>query len=173
MGLQGVCRAGNARGSRYRGMMLLNGASSLQPQPVPARWAPHGHRAGVATLCAAGCWRCSSLRLPDSTQSWKSPTAADARAGSDLQHCSSPHPQGESDSAGLRLQGGCERRGGFGKPNQGGCWSPREVTAPGMDWGHSSCHPLNFGVEQQGKQEPREDHNHGFICYDPTVQLID
>lgn len=29
------------------------------------------------------------------------------------------------------------------------------------------------GLEQPGKQEAREDQHHGFICHDPTVQLID
>lgn len=168
-GLQRVCRAGSARGSCHRGTMLLlqGGTGSLQPQPVAARWAPQGHCTGIATPGAAaaggtGTAPCLSQAVPTAGKAPLQIPGHGLICSTALHTCT---------VSGLR--GGCECRGGFGKPSQGRCWSPGEVTAPGMDWGHSSCRPLNSGVEQQGKQEPGEDHNHGFICYDPTVQLID
>lgn len=161
-GAAGAAQGWHCQGSCYRGAMLpfLGGTGSLQPQPVPARWAAQGHRTELPPQVLQA--QLSSLRLPDPARSWRSPRAADA-GQAPIGSTAGPHAR--SGCRGLRVPGG------FGKPGRGGCWGLGQVT--GMGWGHSSRRPLNFGVEQQGKQEPREDHNHGFICYDPTVQLID
>lgn len=110
-GLQGVCRAGSARGSCHRALMLLvlGGTGSLQPQLVPARWASQ-------RSCHRRC--CRVLRAqaqlpvpPRPCPQLEKPQCSSARAGSGLQHCWAA------------AAGGCEGRGAPGNPARG-CRSP-------------------------------------------------